>query len=105
MILNYILLYQFQSTLPPKGSDLDTSPHSSAAIDFNPRSPLKGATKRSIVLKNVVIFQSTLPAKGSDLPSVCSVKNLTDFNPRSPLKGATQSIIDKNKAEIISIHA
>ena len=57
----------FQSTLPTRGSDAVVCRGAEEAIDFNPRSPRGGATKRGIWYLGTA----------------------SHFNPRSPRGGAT----------------
>ena len=82
--------FQFQSTLPYAGSDLSKGPETPTPSNFNPRSPMRGATVRPghffqrveisihaplcgerpvpfFGLKDLVEFQSTLPYAGSDM--------------------------------------
>ena len=100
-------LWEFQSTLPTRGSDvLDHSAEQDNITDFNPRSPRGGATPWPSYSKLVEwIFQSTLPTRGSDgLLLLCFCQGL-NFNPRSPRGGAT-GFDDSNLTRYgISIHA
>src|SRR5699024_10869019 len=88
-ILFHRQLQQFQSTLPTKGSDFELVLSYLDTYNFNPRSPLKGATLAISFHSPLPKFQSTLPTKGSDGTEVSSCSSIVNFNPRSPLKGAT----------------
>ena len=108
-----ILLMEFQSTLPTRGSDCDKKAGGDRPMNFNPRSPRGGATRRTRVFYAVSIisihaphegerqeieftrtddtkFQSTLPTRGSDMKRGGLHLRHMHFNPRSPRGGATQ---------------
>ena len=57
---------RFQSTLPYAGSDVYNAYRLLLHPDFNPRSPMRGATCFDRVLCRIDQFQSTLPYAGSD---------------------------------------
>ena len=61
--------------------------------DFNPRSPMRGATRANLTVSSVIRgFQSTLPYAGSDGQRRGLRSHGENFNPRSPMRGATESI-------------
>ena len=57
---------EFQSTLPYAGSDHNNDDLAARQGNFNPRSPMRGATGRSRDATQRNKFQSTLPYAGSD---------------------------------------
>ena len=94
-----ILLMEFQSTLPTRGSDCDKKAGGDRPMNFNPRSPRGGATLNvgdKLICKAISIhaphegerllivpsgngcglFQSTLPTRGSDAVSAWSASTL-----------------------------
>ena len=96
--------------------------------NFNPRSPMRGATIVVFDPSLAIIFQSTLPYAGSDQASpfaqiaaaisihapLCGERRsgaprnrgrVPDFNPRSPMRGATDKYFTGTIADMISIHA
>ena len=105
-------MFEFQSTLPTRGSDRWAVVYSVSVTDFNPRSPRGGATGMIYNLSFIInisihaphegerpdlkhhrlkdiVFQSTLPTRGSDKSVQLQSARYKDFNPRSPRGGAT----------------
>ena len=77
-------IYEFQSTLPTRGSD--TGGVAGSALGDK--------------------FQSTLPTRGSDAYARYGFLQLRNFNPRSPRGGATFPLAATESMDIaISIHA
>ena len=73
----------FQSTLPARGATFSFRRVAQLDLDFNPRSPRRGATATDLRTKFVAQFQSTLPARGATRPRVPESPH-RNFNPRSP---------------------
>ena len=118
----------FQSTLPYAGSDVPLTLLSVKHLNFNPRSPMRGATVLSTIHTDDSdisihaplcgerpardgqavysnLFQSTLPYAGSDVSECRLQRRYSHFNPRSPMRGATKSTASAVDRPAISIHA
>ena len=85
------LLFEFQSTLPTRGSDDRRFLKPLPVLHFNPRSPRGGATQSMHRRRGKARFQSTLPTRGSDFHVDAAICIDRHFNPRSPRGGATWS--------------
>ena len=96
---------QFQSTLPYAGSDGYVHDRSQVYRNFNPRSPMRGATAGNRQTVDSNLFQSTLPYAGSDATYTAAGISSMHFNPRSPMRGATLSLAGAISHPNISIHA
>ena len=99
---------------PPEGSDCSSTAAPPASWDFNPRSPLRGATRavriqllhvqisthappegsdhKGSILCAVVRISTHAPPEGSDPSTTCCCAARSYFNPRSPLRGATSPV-------------
>ena len=100
-----LLAFQFQSTLPARGSDPfvvrvhihdDVSIHAPREGErlSSPFSPMSSSQ-----------FQSTLPARGSDVRGGRIGQGRAGFNPRSPRGGATGDMALYQALRLVSIHA
>ena len=56
---------------------------------FNPRPPVRGATKFAVRVIVLIVFQSTPPCAGGDRITSSTDTQKSDFNPRPPVRGAT----------------
>ncbi len=83
--------YAFQSTPPYAGSDLYVQYCRMSIHNFNPRPPMRGATRNWRPCWTSRRFQSTPPYAGSDNRSELWGQSIHHFNPRPPMRGATES--------------
>ena len=86
----FFALYEFQSTLPTRGSDALRRTPSARQSHFNPRSPRGGATNiPRRIIRQRVHFNPRSPRGGATLYATIAYFGGKNFNPRSPRGGAT----------------
>ena len=97
----------FQSTHPCAGCDGYAVRSICAGSNFNPRTPVRGATPPfSGGGWRQNRFQSTHPCAGCDAGVLRGARYFHDFNPRTPVRGATRTNRAKQHSDSsISIHA
>ena len=96
---------RFQSTLPTRGSDAAFSAAAFSDKNFNPRSPRGGATISTKILFLQLPFQSTLPTRGSD-EEIAELEQLAAISIHAPHEGERQADLAHDaRRKCISIHA
>ena len=103
--LDYFRLRSISIHAPLCGERLAIRQTSHKYKNFNPRSPVRGATACAVAWHFYSLFQSTLPCAGSDKISVWTLSVSQYFNPRSPVRGATFVYMCIISHSYISIHA
>ena len=78
---------------------------SSAARNFNPRSPHGERPLNAYGITETKAFQSTLPARGATYRAKTTAARMKHFNPRSPHGERRKVFKTREEALVISIHA
>ena len=96
---------KFQSTHPNTRCDGYRAWVRSRKSNFNPRTPIRGATVLDLTKLSLMIFQSTHPNTRCDRLKISIIVVVKDFNPRTPIRGATRVSAETSRKQAISIHA